>query len=221
MGSDWYGGHAAARISARGVLARHRWATALLESRANPGPATLRQHDAVLIVSGPRGFSLELAAVAETILGRLRPDEYPHLTEFVAQHAMQPGYDFNDEYEYGLDWSSTNSSGPAHPPDPDPPSGGSHTVADIVVRPEPTTHADAAQDFEGESRRTNHRGRSTTLFADDSGATERPADTPFAFGRRPVEGVGPRAVGLIERHSGEYRVLTARSVGVGVALTTE
>lgn len=32
------GGHAAARISARGVHARHRWATALLESRANPRP---------------------------------------------------------------------------------------------------------------------------------------------------------------------------------------
>ena len=51
----------------------------------------------------PFGSSGELADVAEAILASVRADEYPHLTEFVTEHAMAPGYDFGDEYEYGLD----------------------------------------------------------------------------------------------------------------------
>ena len=31
------------------------------------------------------------------------PDEYPNLVEFITDHAMQPGYDYGDEFEYGLD----------------------------------------------------------------------------------------------------------------------
>ena len=30
-------------------------------------------------------------------------DEYPNLVEFITDHAMQPGYDYGDEFEYGLD----------------------------------------------------------------------------------------------------------------------
>ena len=30
-------------------------------------------------------------------------DEYPNLAAFVTEHIMQPGYDFGDEFEYGLD----------------------------------------------------------------------------------------------------------------------
>ena len=30
-------------------------------------------------------------------------DEYPNLAEFITEHAMQPGYDYADEFEYGLD----------------------------------------------------------------------------------------------------------------------
>ena len=35
-------------MSVRTVLARHRWAIGLMESRTSPGPATLRHHNAVL-----------------------------------------------------------------------------------------------------------------------------------------------------------------------------
>jgi hypothetical protein len=28
---------------------------------------------------------------------------YPNLAEFITGHAMQPGYDYADEFEYGLD----------------------------------------------------------------------------------------------------------------------
>ena len=35
-------------ISVRDVLLRHRWAIGLMEARADPGPANLRHHDAVI-----------------------------------------------------------------------------------------------------------------------------------------------------------------------------
>jgi len=41
--------------------------------------------------------------VAQTMLQPLRPDEYPNLVEFIEDPAMQPGYDFADEFAYGLD----------------------------------------------------------------------------------------------------------------------
>ena len=34
---------------------------------------------------------------------RSRAGEYPNLVAFITEHAMQPGYDFADEFEYGLD----------------------------------------------------------------------------------------------------------------------
>jgi hypothetical protein len=30
-------------------------------------------------------------------------NEYPNLVEFLAEHVMKPGYDYGDEFEYGLD----------------------------------------------------------------------------------------------------------------------
>jgi hypothetical protein len=44
-----------------------------------------------------------LAAVAETILGSLPADQYPHFSEIAVQHALQPGYDYGNEYLFGLD----------------------------------------------------------------------------------------------------------------------
>ena len=45
----------------------------------------------------------ELAMVAETIFANLQADEYPHFTELAVEHTLQPGYDYGDEYEFGLD----------------------------------------------------------------------------------------------------------------------
>jgi hypothetical protein len=114
------------------VLARHPWAVALLDSRSDPGPATLRHHDAVIGCLRRAGFSIamaahaysaldsyvygfalqqsslpfhtpeELAEVAESILGRMSA-EYPYLTEMAAEHVMQPGYSFSNEFAFGLD----------------------------------------------------------------------------------------------------------------------
>jgi AcrR family transcriptional regulator len=118
--------------SARVVLARHRWAAPLMESRTSPGPATLRHHDAVLGCLRAGGFSIEMTAhayalidafiygfalqeaslpaaagdemadLAQAMAAAMPVGEYPHLVEFTTEHVLQPGYDFGDEFEFGL-----------------------------------------------------------------------------------------------------------------------
>ncbi|MBB4908389.1 TetR/AcrR family transcriptional regulator [Actinophytocola algeriensis] len=131
--ADWKTAARRRAISAREVLSRHRWATALMESRTSPGPKTLRHHDAVLGLLRGAGFSIEMAAhayslmdsyiygfalqetslpfdsgesttkAAQAIMARFAAGEYPNLTELATQHVMRPGYDYGDEFEYGLD----------------------------------------------------------------------------------------------------------------------
>ena len=55
-------------VSARQVLLRHPWAIGLMESRAAPGPATLRHHDSVLGSLRTAGFSIDMAGHAYSIL---------------------------------------------------------------------------------------------------------------------------------------------------------
>ena len=120
-------------VSAREVLKRHPWALGVMESRSRPGPANLRHHDAVLAALRTAGFSVEMAAhayslldayiygftlnelslpldtheavagVAEQILEENPAGAYPYLAEMVADIVMKPGYDYGDEFEYGLD----------------------------------------------------------------------------------------------------------------------
>ena len=45
----------------------------------------------------------ETAELAETIMAQFPAGEYPHLTELTVEHVLQPGYDYGDEYEFGLD----------------------------------------------------------------------------------------------------------------------
>jgi hypothetical protein len=45
----------------------------------------------------------ETAALAQSILARGAPGEYPHLTELTVEHVLKPGYDYGAEFEYGLD----------------------------------------------------------------------------------------------------------------------
>ncbi len=118
-------------VSARSVLARHPWATPLMESRSSPGPETLAHHDAMLGTFRRGGLSLPLTAHAYAILdsyvygfalqeatlvveadvdlvdlaeGMLAAlAEYPHMAEFTTGHVLQPGYDFTSSFEFGLD----------------------------------------------------------------------------------------------------------------------
>lgn len=118
--------------SMRAALRRHPWAVGLMDSRTSPGPATLRHHDAVLGALRTGGFSVVMAAhafsvidsylygivlqelslpftgdagldeVAGDIMRDLPTDTYPYLTEIITQHALQPGYDYAAEFEFGL-----------------------------------------------------------------------------------------------------------------------
>jgi len=132
-GADWRTAMRERAVSLRGVLARHRWAIGLMESRRQPGPANLRHHDAVIGKLRSAGFDVamvahaysmldsyiygfamthatvpfetpaELAAMAESMFEPFPANEYPNLAEFVNEHVMKPGYEYADEYEYGLD----------------------------------------------------------------------------------------------------------------------
>jgi len=120
-------------VSARAALTRHPWAAPLMESRTNPGPATLAHHDSVLgclrgggmslemtahayalIDSYVYGFALqesnlpatggeEMAELAETIIEPMPEGAYPSLIEFTTQWVFKPGYDFRKEFGFGLE----------------------------------------------------------------------------------------------------------------------
>jgi AcrR family transcriptional regulator len=119
--------------SARAVFARHPWATTLVQSRATPGPATLRYYDAVVgslraggfpvalaahafavLDSYVYGFAVqerslpmqapgELAEVTGDILASFPAEQFPHLAEMAVEHILQPGYDYADEFGWGLE----------------------------------------------------------------------------------------------------------------------
>ena len=132
-GGDWRTEMRRRAISVRDAMSRHRWAIGLMESRRNPGPASLRHHDAVIGSLLAGGFDMAMAAhayslldayvygfaitklnlpfeteedvadVASDMLAPFEEGAYPNLVAFITEHAMQPGYDFGDEFEYGLD----------------------------------------------------------------------------------------------------------------------
>ena len=45
----------------------------------------------------------ETAQVAQAIMARFTSGQYPHLTELTVKHVLQPGYDYGNEFEFGLD----------------------------------------------------------------------------------------------------------------------
>jgi hypothetical protein len=51
----------------------------------------------------PSGTPEQLAAMAGTINVSLPADEYPHLREVVTQHVMKAGFNYADEFAFGLD----------------------------------------------------------------------------------------------------------------------
>ncbi len=67
-GVDWRSAMRLRALSTREVLNRHRWAVGSMESRAVPGPASLRLHDAVLGCLREAGFPVELAVQAYSVL---------------------------------------------------------------------------------------------------------------------------------------------------------
>jgi AcrR family transcriptional regulator len=132
-GGDWKSAMRQRAMAVRDALLRHRWAIGLMESRRNPGRANLRHHDAVIGRLRAAGFSVAMVAhvyslldsyiygfaltkmnlpfestedvgvVAQTMLEPFPVNEYPNMVEILTEHVMKPGYDYGDEFEYGLD----------------------------------------------------------------------------------------------------------------------
>jgi AcrR family transcriptional regulator len=64
---DWKAAMRRRAISAREALKRHSWAIGLMESRMNPGPASLHHHNAVMRCLREAGFSFEMAVHAYSV----------------------------------------------------------------------------------------------------------------------------------------------------------
>ena len=130
---DWFAALRQRCISARAVLNRHRWAAPLMESRTAPGPENLGHHEAVLaclrrgglswqmtahayaiLDSFIYGYSLQEATLPQQVEGEFveaardisagfDPEKYPNLVGFTVEHVLEPGYEFGDSFEFGLD----------------------------------------------------------------------------------------------------------------------
>jgi AcrR family transcriptional regulator len=130
---DWRSEITRRAESARQVLRRHPWAIGLMESRKSPGPETLRHHDATIGTLRAAGFSVEMTAhayalldsyiygfalqeaslpfegpdtvvdVAEPMLQQFPADAYPNFVEMATEYILKPGYDFGNEFKFGLD----------------------------------------------------------------------------------------------------------------------
>jgi AcrR family transcriptional regulator len=64
---DWKTAMRRRAISMREALNRHRWAVGLMESRATPGPASFRHHNATLGCLREGGFSIEMTIQANSV----------------------------------------------------------------------------------------------------------------------------------------------------------
>ncbi|SDD45542.1 TetR/AcrR family transcriptional regulator [Glycomyces harbinensis] len=130
---DWQTAMRRRGASMREALKRHPWAVGLMDSRVDPGGATLRHHDTVIgcllaggftIVGAAHAFSMldsyiygfaiqenalpisdegDFEAAAVGMMETVPADEFPHLTAMAAEHALKPGYDYGDEFAIGLD----------------------------------------------------------------------------------------------------------------------
>lgn len=128
---DWRDALRRRAVSAHAALRRHPWAIGLMESRSQPGPATLGHHDAMVAIllragfdgrgatrvynvldSYIYGFALqeatlpftspeEMASMSGQMLAAVA-DAYPHLAA-VQRDLVGSGFDYADEFEAGLD----------------------------------------------------------------------------------------------------------------------
>jgi AcrR family transcriptional regulator len=133
IGGEWHEEMRRRAASAREAMRRHPWAIGLVETRTSPGPATLKHHDAVIGTLRGAGFSIVMTAhafalidayvygfalseatlpingpetvteVAEQMMTFFTAEDYPHLLEFSMEHVMKPGYDYGQEFEFGLE----------------------------------------------------------------------------------------------------------------------
>jgi len=131
IGSEWIGAMRARAASAHDMLLRHPWASMLIVSRINTGPATLRYMDATIGVLRSAGFSYamadhaisaidshiygftllksnfpvdeqEYASAAKQYLPMLPADTYPH-ARGLAEEVISGRHSGVNELSFGLD----------------------------------------------------------------------------------------------------------------------
>jgi AcrR family transcriptional regulator len=130
---DWKTAMRRRAISVREALKRHRWAVGLMEGRMNPGPASLRNHDALMGCLREAGFSFRAAVHAMSVMDayiygfalqeknlpfdtpdqvagvmEVQRENVPTMAEYpylveVATEMAKAGYDYATEFEFGLD----------------------------------------------------------------------------------------------------------------------
>lgn len=129
---DWKTGMRERSQATRAVLRRHPWAVSLMASRKTPGPATLGHLDAGIGCLRGAGFSVamaghgisvidsyvhgfvlqevnlpfedstELTEMTSDIMAEFPAEAFPHLFELAVSQVLQPGYDYGDEFTFGL-----------------------------------------------------------------------------------------------------------------------
>lgn len=119
-------------VSALSALTRHTWAAPIMESRRNPGPASLQLVDATIACLLEAGFSIDSVAhilsvldaytfgfaqqlrsptesvvqevqMGKDILAQFPFDMYPYVGQMITEHVAKIGYRSMDEFEFGLD----------------------------------------------------------------------------------------------------------------------
>jgi len=120
-------------LSVREALNRHRWAVGLMEGRMNPGPSSLRHHDAMMGCLREAGFPFRAAVHASSALDayiygfalqeknlpfdapeqvsqvmEIQRQNVPRMADYpyleeVAAEMAKAGYDYATEFEFGLD----------------------------------------------------------------------------------------------------------------------
>ena len=130
---DWKTAMRERAHSVRAALNRHRWAVGLMEGRMNPGPATMRNHDAVLGCLRESGFPFRAAVHAYSLMDayiygfalqerglpfdapeetgevmRRQRQNVPEMDDYpylveAATELAQAGYDYDTEFAFGLD----------------------------------------------------------------------------------------------------------------------
>lgn len=129
---DWKKAMRRRAVSMRRTFTLHPWALGLLESRQSVGPAAMRYFDSVLGVLRRAGFPAAMALRAFSVLDsyaygfiiqeknlpsgstakareevesffrQLPAGEYRYLAEIVVDVALKSGFDYEKEFEFGL-----------------------------------------------------------------------------------------------------------------------
>jgi AcrR family transcriptional regulator len=132
IADHWRVAMRARAMSALNALSRHMWAAPIMESRHNPGPASMQLIDATIKCWLNAGFNIEMVAhiisvldaytigfaqqlrsptdsieqeaqMGKDIMAKFPFDLYPHVGRLVSEVVAKAGYRSVKEFEFGLE----------------------------------------------------------------------------------------------------------------------